>query len=526
MQRIRIPAEVVRATHSFVGLGIAAAIWFAAFARAGYDAWALTLLFGWLTGLTLIHLGLKFRNPEPIVLPRIGYSVALLAAFCASLWHSFDKNSTQLELWVWFFLMSGSILWMNSYRDEESRRGFFTVAGLIVLPLASIALAQQVTKGPVGYGTLNLGAFSLTYGHREIQATLINSIVFAGFVLPWTLYFWERARRQRGFAWLAGAGLLCLLLARSTTSFAALALGLFALYGPETLKRKWQASNTFRVLLVAVLLFAVSLIAFKFLRSASVHSYSSSDRYYFALAALRMVVHEPLTGVGLGGFATAYPFFKGGALEGTRFAHSFPLQVSAEAGFFGILALLLFLGRSWIDRSKERLYWAPLIAMLAYACVSFSFEYFINRFVFLLFLFAGLKTSTQSVLAPRRLWVVASMAALVLIAPFWLKFYSAGRLAASGLAAEQEGKLDDAARDYANAISIDRTLPEPYVGLARLHWTVFEQRHDLEEGRAACRLMSQAIEQRKDVHLMEIWKRYTSTFEVFERHATTPPSRP
>ena len=55
--------------------------------------------------------------------------------------------------------------------------------------------------------------------------------------------------------------------------------------------------------------------------------YHTSDRWAYWQSAVRMWLEKPWTGVGLGGFATAYPYFKAGAQMNTLFAHSFVLQL-------------------------------------------------------------------------------------------------------------------------------------------------------------------------------------------------------
>ena len=47
---------------------------------------------------------------------------------------------------------------------------------------------------------------------------------------------------------------------------------------------------------------------------------------------------SPLTGVGLGGYAVAFPYFKRTAGENTLFAHGVLWQMLAETGLAGVVA--------------------------------------------------------------------------------------------------------------------------------------------------------------------------------------------
>ncbi|MBN1384016.1 MAG: hypothetical protein JW983_03935, partial [Elusimicrobia bacterium] len=65
------------------------------------------------------------------------------------------------------------------------------------------------------------------------------------------------------------------------------------------------------------------------------------DRVIWWLTAGKMILAEPLTGIGLGVFADAYHKFKVSGLNST-FAHSYFLQTAAEIGILGFSALMVF----------------------------------------------------------------------------------------------------------------------------------------------------------------------------------------
>ncbi len=73
--------------------------------------------------------------------------------------------------------------------------------------------------------------------------------------------------------------------------------------------------------------------------------YKGSDRWEWWMAALRMAYHHPWTGIGLGAYGTAFPFFKHHPGQNSIYAHSFPIELLGETGIPGFLCLTAFFCR-------------------------------------------------------------------------------------------------------------------------------------------------------------------------------------
>src|SRR4051812_41585866 len=132
-----------------------------------------------------------------------------------------------LGLAGWIFSILGFYLFMNTVAETASLNRFYAWGGAVVIPLALISVWQQTTGTPMSYGLVELPlqwvrpglTLPIRYGHWEIHATLINSIVLAGFVLCWLPFYVSRWKDHRWYALPIGAGLICLLLARSWLAY-------------------------------------------------------------------------------------------------------------------------------------------------------------------------------------------------------------------------------------------------------------------------------------------------------------------
>ena len=73
-------------------------------------------------------------------------------------------------------------------------------------------------------------------------------------------------------------------------------------------------------------------------------SFANSERLAHWLAGLRMFLDHPFLGVGIGNYAVAYPQYAPGRfIQPLGHAHNYYINIAAEAGIFGLLALLFLL---------------------------------------------------------------------------------------------------------------------------------------------------------------------------------------
>lgn len=109
---------------------------------------------------------------------------------------------------------------------------------------------------------------------------------------------------------------------------------------------------------------------------------SSSGRLSFWGVAWRMALDNPLAGVGLGNYHTAYFLYWPGDQNYSRFTHNYYLQTAAETGWPGMLLLLGFLvplfGRVWWRLPGDYLVQGLLggsLIFLAHSVIDFSWNF-------------------------------------------------------------------------------------------------------------------------------------------------------
>jgi tetratricopeptide (TPR) repeat protein len=511
-------------------LGLAFLVWFAALGNAAHDLWSSTLLFCGLTLLSLLFLVGRFRDKKPIKLPLLLPCLLLLAAFYLSTLHSYDVQTTWQDFWGWTYVVLGFFLFLNIVDTPEEAERFMLWAGAVVLPIALYCVWQRfvpappsadgapATVGLFGYGLLRIPfvGWTFRYGHWEIHATLINSVVMAGFILSWVLLYLKRTGEDRRFGIFLAACALSLFFARSTWSLAMLTIGLGFYYQKNLNEWVRRHSILSGAVLGILVLAAISVLYAKLHHQpeglATTTSYHGNSRWYYALTALSMWKHHLWTGVGLGGFATAYPYFKTGQVENTLWAHGFPMQMLAETGWAGILAALYFM-RSFVvlrrlrtssnTGSVVRVFDVTLGMLLLYSLLSIHMDYLVNKFVFFLLVAATLVGLPMKTVSARRLGLFAFGVALILISPFWLSLLSASRLYASGRAYEKQGQIEEAIRLYQNAISLEPYHAESYWRLSQIHAKRFIETRIPQDAATAIHYQQQALRYKKDIHFLK-----------------------
>ncbi len=149
---------------------------------------------------------------------------------------------------------------------------------------------------------------------------------------------------------------LGLLISFSQSSFAAL---IVAVLGAAAIAWRWRAAAA--VGLVAVVLVSVGVSAPQvrhelFKKSRAGLNNATSDRASLVSNGIRIAVHHPVVGVGVGGFKRAYADRAGlhGRKPKVAASHNTPVTVAAESGFPG-LALFVWLVAAALLASFRRL---------------------------------------------------------------------------------------------------------------------------------------------------------------------------
>jgi hypothetical protein len=519
-----MPSSFERNYPRLISIGLLLLVWFAALNRAAFDLWAATVLFSGITLLSLLFLVGRWLDQRPIKVPLWGpFLLFILTLFC-SLSHSFDLDTTHLELAGWIYAILTFYLFINTHEDTSSLDRFFTWTGCVIIPLAAFSLWQQLTGEPMSYGLVEIPlhwikpglALPIRYGHWEIHATLINSIVLAGFVLNWLPFYGSKwANTRRTYAIPLMASLLCVVLSRSWWAYV-MALLAYAVWHRDDLRH-----YVFRYPRRTIFLLAISLIILGGMYHAKTHhreadghttaSYNPGSRAVYWSTAIRMGLHVP-TGIGLGAFGTAYPFFRTGRVENTRFAHGFLLGLFAETGVPGLTAFLLFLiayGRQRLrkDTRTHRIHSLTIFdvtlgLVFLYSLISIHMDYLLNKLVFLMILGATLHPTSSPLIAPRRLWMATGGLSLILGSALWLPWLPASRHYVSGLYYEQTGETATAERLYQNAIELNPYLADAYWRLARIHMDRYAKTHSPEDTAAARRLLQNAFIYKRDTRYL------------------------
>ncbi len=146
------------------------------------------------------------------------------------------------------------------------------------------------------------------WGHHNIQASLINSLVLSGFVLNWFFVSWSQTLKKNP---LAAIEFVCcvmiLFLARSWWAWICIAVGFLFYYKTELKQWGTKHDTLWRLFGTSVFVFFVGTIFIK----AHEHTgpYQGLNRFYYWTSALKMWKQNAWTGVGLGGFAYGLSLF-------------------------------------------------------------------------------------------------------------------------------------------------------------------------------------------------------------------------
>jgi O-antigen ligase len=234
-----------------------------------------------------------------------------------------------------------------------------------VARLVAMAIAAAVSQALLGLGQFVLhagpanfviyGRFMRAYGTFDQPNPLAG---YLNIILPLTVA-WAWVRRSWPYWVAAGLIELAVLATFSRAGWAAGVLGLVVV--AMLLSARLRPWPLFALLagVVALLLSTFSLFPTGlFLRAGAslgitsinfqhptTTNYAEVERAAHWVAGLRMFIDHPFLGVGIGNYPIAYPAYHiAQFMQPLGHAHNYFINIAAEAGVFGLLAYLLFLG--------------------------------------------------------------------------------------------------------------------------------------------------------------------------------------
>jgi O-antigen ligase len=422
---------------------------FCAAARGAYDQWAsLVLVFGILALLSGVLLFAARTGEDVPAFPWVSAALASVGV-ALSLWNPVNPHESRAVFPAWAAAFLAFPLAVRAFEEEEAFGEFLRLLVPFFWIQGALVLKEQVTSTPLFF--------------HQSAGLLFDANASAAFHAAWIPPLIDRVLRDKrktgrlpaywtvgliaAFAGFAGA--------KSVWGWVALAAAL-PWFFPGRFGRREAVIAGIAVLAAG---------AWKFT--------SSSDRIGWWLTGLRMFAEHPATGVGVGGFSTAFLPFRVGAGVHTVSPHGAPIQILAEIGLIGagLLAWAVSIGVRSAGLAALKARRGPALGVLAlavFSLVSVCFEFPVN--LLSLSLLAGAAAAGAS---PRRIPVrqapaLAVLAAALCASPFLVSPWQAGRQCRAGIDAIAAGDIDGAAALFESAGALDARSYEAPRGLARV----------------------------------------------------------
>ena len=360
---------------------LAAAVVFGAIA-AGIGGW-IFLRVPWLLAVATlacvparipVHVGTTEAN---LLLPLYG---VVAAAAIAVAWDLFGDSLRTRELgklsWplaLFIALQGVSILWSKDVRQGAIELLFFVLPfGLLAVALARLAWSRAwaltlyvqlavmglvfAVIGIVQYETRNIfwnpkvrvdNAYAPSGWFYRVNSVFYDPSIYGRFLVVAILAGLVVVLRRRGDPlWAIAAGLTIaitwagLLPSFSQSSFVALLAATFV-----AAIVVWR-ERSLLLIGVAVVVLVAGLLASPSIRHKASLSHVTSGRSTLVSTGLKVAVHHPVLGVGVGGFKRAYAdlaHLKGKDPKAAA-SHTTPITVAAENGLPGLLVFLWLIG--------------------------------------------------------------------------------------------------------------------------------------------------------------------------------------
>lgn len=302
---------------------------------------------------------------------------------------------------------AGLVGWSCGLEPEERRRVLdwlmWPATGLSILALLQ-ATGLYRPLGLIGGGEASrLGVMSLAGNAGDLGGYLVLPCLLLQAQLPTDL----GTRRWRNLACL-GICLMALLATQTLTAMVALAAGSLLLWGARLPRRRgWPVAGGVLGLTVVLVLAVPALRQRTLGKAAELARGNWNEVLTYRLdgwrAALWMLEHHPLTGVGHGAFRSQFAAARldladqgvdwSGRYRPTSFtnAHNDVLEVGAELGVPGLLALawaawIALAGWRRLAANERALALAGVASLAVLALAGFPFETALVIFPWLLFL--------------------------------------------------------------------------------------------------------------------------------------------
>lgn len=406
--------------------GFFIALVFTALALGTVESWSVALFELIVVGLlalwairSVIDRGVKIRLPQ-LVLPLVALlglgliqSLAFESADGRRIGLSLDIEATRAAVIMLFFMLASFIIAVNFFTSRDRLLTIVNFLAIYGLAMATFALIQYFTWNgklfwfrPNTYDASSFGSF-------------VNRNNFAGYMemlipIPVAMITTRAVRSEARLFYAFAAALMGLALVVSLSRGGMLALVaemIFILVWSSKARGRdavhEEGTNRFAILKKAGAVGAISVailagiiwigpdkVVGRIANSGEQTFYT--NRGWIWQDTLSMIASNPISGVGIGAYETAYPIYSGrdGSLR-VEFAHNDYLQILADGGIIGgvIAAAFLLVFARTFSRSlnaPDRLVrgiglggGAGIFAMLVHSLLDFNLQIPSNALLFL-----------------------------------------------------------------------------------------------------------------------------------------------
>jgi O-antigen ligase len=195
--------------------------------------------------------------------------------------------------------------------------------------------------------------------------------------------------------------------------------------------------------------------------------------------ALDILKDHPFTGVGLGGYAVAAPYYSHHLSELSLYAHNSIIEFVCETGLIGIIGLLgvMFVIFRFIRKQPKTptspIYPFLIATLLLYSFLQITLSYWIFKWLLILLLGSWILSKKidkdkTPLSANYSSVLILAAGVLVLLIPFWLAPWVGSRSYTAGVAEIQDRHPEAAVKLFQNAIQINPHDGDSYWGLYML----------------------------------------------------------
>lgn len=306
----------IKLSQIFFSLFVLTLLFFAVVTSGALDLWAQT---GLHLGVFVCFLFLIFNQikseslsfPKVVVSPAFGLivlGIILSYLFTLARWNS----RAELFNWITYVMF----FWFGW---ELQNRKSFVVNGLLFcsLPVIVIQLFQKFFQGM-----------------NTPVSTLVNENILAGYYVLLIPIALIKSYQQKKWVELFWVIPLLIGLFMTGSLGAWISLGVVVVwYLYENVFNKLKSKSLILISISIIILVVVSILIYKLNQAYTV------NRLGWWTAAVKMVLQNPFTGVGLDNFARYFPQYKVAGLN-SLYAHNHYLQLAAELGVFGLVGFL------------------------------------------------------------------------------------------------------------------------------------------------------------------------------------------